>query len=156
MEYNYIFLVPFLIQTVLMIGDEFFFHLKRELPLFERIGHPIDTLSVLSLYLFVYFMPYSPLNLKIFIALCVLSCLLITKDEFIHKHYCKVEEMWIHALLFINHPILLVTLGLYWPIIEKSNEGIFTYLLPLQITAIGSFLLYQIIYWNFLCKKANG
>ena len=40
-------LIPFVLQMLRMIGDEFYFHRRRTLPRWEWLGHPLDTLSVL-------------------------------------------------------------------------------------------------------------
>ena len=157
-------LIPFLLQTVLMSADEYIFHRKRVLPLWERIGHPLDTISVLAVYLLIFLVPYSSTSLKVFIALGIISCLFITKDEFVHKHHCTGSEQWLHAVLFLNHPILLVSIGLSWPAIHggqtaswlqswmPSSQIVFISLLT-ESLMIFVFLLYQIIYWNFLWKE---
>jgi hypothetical protein len=144
--------------------DEIVFHLKRGLPRWERIGHPLDTLSVLLCFACVLFLPYSTEMLYWYIGLAVFSCLLVTKDEFVHKHHCPASEQWLHALLFINHPIMLASLGLSWPLLK--NDTLFSWLAPwkehrealifflaIQALFIFCFFLYQIIYWNFIWKE---
>src|SRR5689334_19220146 len=104
--------IPFVIQGIAIALDEICFHRKRDLPKWERIGHPLDTLSVLACLLFILFVPYSSGGvLKGYIALAIFSCLMVTKDEFVHKHHCPAAEHWLHALLFLNHPALLTALG---------------------------------------------
>lgn len=157
-------LLPFLIQSVVITLDEVCFHIKRDLPRWERIGHPIDTLSVLGCFLFVLLVPYSSASLKGYIALSLFSCLLVTKDEFIHKHHCPAAEHWLHALLFLNHPVLLTSLGLIWPLFHSSTS--LAWLLPwrshlpflsnflyVQSGIVTLFMLYQILYWNFIRRK---
>ena len=77
--------------------DEFYFHVKRGLPKWERIGHPLDTLTVLACFAFILIFPYSSLNLKIYIGLALFSCVFVTKDEFVHKECCPASEQWLHA-----------------------------------------------------------
>jgi hypothetical protein len=89
-------------------------------------------------------MPDSPLNFKIYIGLAILSCLFITKDEFVHKHHCPAGEHWLHALLFVNHSIVLTVLAFLWP---DMDAGVKTFLW-VQTGGIFLFLLYQIVYWN--------
>ncbi len=162
-----IFFLPFTVQTILMTLDEYLFHRKRFLPLWERIGHPIDTLSVLAIYGFLLINPYNAFTLKVGIGLAVFSCLCITKDEFVHKHHCCGTEQWLHAVLFINHPILLASLGILWPALHgEKNLGFFAAWMPssaviftvflIQFFLIFLFFLYQIIYWNFLWKEKKG
>ena len=141
--------LPFLVQGIVITLDEFIFHIKRELPKWERIGHPLDTLTVLLCILFVLFFPYSALNLKIFVALSVFSALFVTKDEFVHKHHCPASEQWLHALLFLNHPVLLTSMGLIW----AHPTPFFILFLKIQAGLVTLFGLYQVVYWNILYGK---
>lgn len=157
-------LFPFCLQMIIISLDEICFHIKRGLPRFERIGHPVDTLSVVCCFAFVLFIPFSGLALKIYIALSLFSCLLVTKDEFVHKHHCPAAEHWLHALLFLNHPILLTSLGLLWPLLSGApamswlmswqNHLLFLQIfISLQLACAVIFMLYQIIYWNFIWQE---
>ena len=140
--------IPFILQALLIAVDEYYFHLKRGLPRWERIGHPIDTLSVLLCLFFVLFVPFSIFALKWYVGLSLFSCLMVTKDEFVHKHHCPAAENWLHALLFINHPVLLTCAGLIWCFHESLRTFLWT-----QTLFAFLFFFYQIIYWNFLCKQ---
>ena len=157
-------LVPFVMQALVISFDEYYFHVKRGLPLWERIGHPIDTLSVLACLLFVLFVPYSPLALKWYITLSVLSCFMVTKDEWVHKHLCPATEHWVHALLFINHPIFLTSAGMIWWVLTGhtapswmqqwlGHSAALQNILVVQAVSISLFFLYQVIYWNFIWKE---
>jgi hypothetical protein len=139
--------IPFVFQALAMFYDEFYFHHKRGLPLWERIGHPLDTLSVLTCYLFIYFADYNQANLMIYIGLCAFSCLLITKDEFIHTQLCEARENWLHALLFVLHPITFLSAGLIWK--DQINPSF----LMIQPLVTFLFMLYQILYWSPLWNK---
>ena len=154
--------LPFVIQAVAIGLDEVLFHRKRGLPRWERIGHPIDTLSVAACVFYILLTAYSPAHLKIYIGLAVFSCLMVTKDEFVHKHHCPGAEHWLHALLFLNHPVLLTVMGLMWPKMH-GQEGVAGVRIPdeLHLFMLGLglstllFALYQIIYWNFLWKSTT-
>lgn len=158
----YILLIPFLLQAVLILFDEWVFHIKRGLPKWERIGHPIDTISLIACFIYVFLLPYTLKALIGYIALSIFSCLLITKDEFIHKHHCPATEQWVHAVMFINHPILLSSLGFFWyGMTVKESTGAFYHVdNPLarsfmisQLIFVSLFCLYQIIYWNVIWKE---
>ena len=138
--------IPFIIQAPLIIFDEWVFHRKRGLPRWERIGHPLDTLSVVLSLALPAFFTYSPLFLKIYIALAILSCLMVTKDEWVHKHHCPAAEHWVHAMLFLNHPILLTAAAFLW----ASGISWLVGFLQMQWSLGLIFMLYQTIYWNFL------
>jgi hypothetical protein len=141
--------IPFIVQAIAIGVDEIYFHLKRGLPRWERIGHPLDTLSVLSCFLFALFVPYTETSLKGYIALAIFSCIMVTKDEFIHKHHCPAFEHWLHAFLFLNHPILLTFIGLIW----KTPTLASGFFLVMQTFLVALFFLYQAIFWNFLWKR---
>lgn len=156
--------IPFMVQAVAILLDEIVFHRKRGLPKWERIGHPIDTLGVLLCFLYPLLFEVSPLAIKGYIALCIVSCLLITKDEFVHKHHCPTSEMWLHAFLFLNHPVLLIAVGLMWPQIQGSAAPawignwlseplLLKEFLLSQIALVSLFFLYQALYWNLLWKE---
>ena len=141
--------IPFIIQAVAMGFDEGYFHIKRGLPKWERIGHPLDTLSVLICLLFVICIPYSEIALKWYIGLSIFSCCMVTKDEWVHQHHCVALEQWLHAFLFLNHPIILTCIALIWKTPSRFN---LCFLLG-QVVFVTLFLLYQIIYWNILWKN---
>lgn len=154
--------IPFILQALVIILDEWVFHIKRGLPKWERIGHPLDTLSVISCFAFVLLMPYEPGLIKYYIGLAIFSCLFVTKDEFVHKHHCPAAEQWLHAILFVNHSVVLAAMGLIWP--QLSGVEIFSWLpsvetlrpfLWLQAAFAAIFCLYQIVYWNFFYKEKS-
>ncbi len=152
--------LPFIIQSVAIGIDEGYFHVKRGLPKWERIGHPIDTLSIIACMAFVLLVPFERGKIIYYAALAIFSCLLVTKDEFVHKHHCTGAEQWLHALLFINHPVLLCLMGLVWPSLHGSasflqvpDAGPIRIFFIFQLSGIFLFFLYQVIYWNILWKK---
>ncbi len=159
----FLILLPFVLQLLVISIDEFFFHVKRGLPKWERIGHPLDTLTVLACFAFILFVPYSSFYLKIYIGLALFSCLFVTKDEFVHKECCPASEQWLHALLFLNHPVVLTLAGCLWPIASgDTGPSWLSALIPhvktlrlflmIQTGSIVLFLVYQILYWNLLWK----
>lgn len=148
---SYLIFVPFLVQALVIGIDEWAFHLKRGLPKWERIGHPIDTLTLLLCLGFVILVPYSKPMLWIFIGLSLFSCLMVTKDEFVHKEHCPAKEQWLHALLFLNHPVVLTCMGLMWPDLGVRED--MRFFLYVQGVLISLFCLYQIIYWNIIWKE---
>ncbi len=135
-------MVPFLFQGVAMFFDEIYFHRKRGLPLWERIGHPLDSLSVLLCYLFIYLNHPTTANIYVYTGLCIFSCLLVTKDEFVHTQRCEARENWLHAFLFILHPITFLCAGIIWK--ENLNQQFLSF----QPIVIFMFMMYQIIYWS--------
>jgi len=134
--------IPLFIQAALMFIDEMHFHRLRGLPRWERVGHPIDTLSVLICYGVALTQPPSNGALTVYAALATLSCVLVTKDEFVHSRRCLPAEQWIHSLLFVLHPIVLGAAALLW---FKHKTAI----LGVQSALTVAFGCYQLLYWNF-------
>lgn len=134
--------VPFLIQGFIMGVDEVL-HLRRKLPRWERIGHPLDTLTVVTPYIFVLMTSYTETMAKFYIGLCLFSCLFVTKDEFIHAKSCSPFEQWLHSLLFILHPMTFLCAGMIWKDDPKDN------FLIMQASLIVVFFIYQTLRWNF-------
>lgn len=160
----YLGLIPFALQALCMVFDEGYFHIRRGLPLWERIGHPLDTLSVLVCMGFVLFVPFSKTTLIVYIVLASFSSLLVTKDEFVHKHHCPASENWLHAVLFTLHPITLTCAGFMWPVVQGAevSNWIAKWLdqpdklhlfLQMQLGTMFLFFLYQIVFWNFVWKN---
>jgi hypothetical protein len=135
--------LPFVLQGLIMVVDEFHYHKKRGLPLWERIGHPLDTLSVLACYSFLLFAIPSDQSLGWYFGLCLFSCLFITKDEFVHAKLCAPGEIWLHSLLFVLHPITLFLAGYVW---IHQTDFLF---IQIQTAILAIFLLYQSLYWSF-------
>jgi len=135
--------LPFILQGIIMFVDEFYFHEKRGLPLWERIGHPLDTVTVLAPYAYLL---WGPGDLNHYLILCGFSCLFITKDEFVHAPICLPAEQWLHSMLFILHPLGFLCAYLLW------QKGEFTFL-KIQLLVTFIFMLYQIIRWSFAWQR---
>lgn len=97
-----------------MAIDEFFLHRRRGLGWWERIGHPLDTLSVLGCLVLASFFPMSRENIFIFASCALISCVLVTKDEWVHSRECSGFENWLHAFLFMVHPLILGSALVFW------------------------------------------
>ncbi len=159
---------PFAVQGGLMALDEFYYHRLRGLPRWERIGHPLDTMTVFVCYAWILFVPPVTAGaVSGYVALAVFSTAFVTKDEFVHARECSAGEQFIHALLFGFHALVLLSAGLLWPafhpdarnvldgvsgFVSPAALGVLVIVLKVQMAATGAFLLYQITYWNFLWK----
>jgi hypothetical protein len=131
-----------------MVVDELYFHRARGLPRWERIGHPLDTLSVLACYALALSLAPTWEHLPAYVVAAALSCLLITKDELVHAERCQPLEQWLHAVLFVLHPIVLGVGALLWWKEERT-------LLWLSTLLTAGFGAYQVLYWNFPWKKLS-
>lgn len=138
---------PFILQGGIMLIDEFYFHNKRNLPTWERIGHPLDSFFVILCYVFLLTNTYTQENLSRYIGLSVFSSLFVTKDEWIHTKSCSGNENWLHALLFILHPVTFLCAGIIW---MNQSDSLFFIIQPLIIFF---FMLYQIIRWSVYANK---
>lgn len=127
------------VQGIAMVIDEFYFHQKRGLGRWERIGHPIDTVFfILALW--------GALNADRLgsggaWSLMLLSSLIVLKDEFEHKRLTPPAENLLHGLLFMVHPLVLIAV---W--IERASLGDWILIPPLL------FLIYQVLFWLILGK----
>lgn len=140
--------IPFALHAILMGIDEVIHH-QRGLKSWERWGHPLDTLTVLMCVLFVLYAPFNETNQMIYLALAIFSTLFVTKDEWVHARECNPFEQWLHALLFILHPVLLYLVYYFW----STNTYPFWFApLPYGIALFG---LYQLIYWNLLRRNRD-
>lgn len=139
--------VPISLQAIAMFFDEFYFHRKRGLKKWEQLGHPVDTFFVFLSYLFIAFNAPNELNIKIYIGLCVLSSLIITKDEFVHTVECSAWENWLHSILFVLHPITFMAAGFIWFL---NLSPTFLIIQPIVLFIV---MVYQFFYWRLFEKS---
>jgi hypothetical protein len=152
--------VPLALQMTSMAVDELYYHRKRTLPRWERFGHPLDTLTVLLCFAWLLLKPLNTRSVAVYAALCAFSCLFVTKDEPVHRRLCTAGEQWLHAVLFLLHPLVLLSAGLLWPAVYERGHSApwFRYggyeasLLRASGVAILIFGLYQLIYWNVIWR----
>ncbi len=128
-------------QGLAMLVDEAVFHRRRELPRWERIGHPLDTLTIVLCLGWLLVTTPSHTTLGVYIGLAIGSTLFVTKDEFVHAKLCSGGEQWLHAILFVLHPIVLFAFGWMW------SAGHTTPLVG-QLVVTTAFGVYQVVYWN--------
>ena len=147
--------LPFGLQGVAMAFDEFAFHSRRTVPRWEGLGHAADTAVFLACLLCpLYLTPTLP-HLTLFGILGGASCLLVTKDEFIHQRLCTGGEHWLHAVLFILHPIVLFATGFLWVGLGSSALArnlialpvLGAWILLIQVALVIGFLVLQILLW---------
>lgn len=143
MSYLYL---PFIIQGILMGVDEQI-HMKRGLGTWERLGHPLDTLTVLIPLSYIAFHRYGEGELTAYIIMAIFSCLFITKDEFIHSKECGPMENWLHALLFVLHPLIFLSAGILWKYHPENN------FIKYQPVLVLIFMIYQIFRWSIPWKQ---
>jgi hypothetical protein len=134
-------LLPLGLQALAMLVDELHFHRRRGLPRWERIGHPLDTLTLLACYAVAIGWSPTPTALATYAGLGVFSCLFVTKDEWVHARLATSGEHWLHALLFVAHPVVLAAIAWLW--IDGEHAIIWT-----QAGLTLAFGMYQAIYWQ--------
>lgn len=163
--------IPFLVHSLGMLLDEAWFHRRRNLPPWERWGHPLDTLTVLACYTLALALPPTRGGLALYVSAAAFSSLFVTKDEWIHARRCSGGEMWLHAFLFVMHPILLGIAGAwrFAPVFAPygnlqatlpadlapdAGRAFFALFLTGQTALTALFLCYQLLYWNGPWKPA--
>jgi 2-polyprenyl-6-hydroxyphenyl methylase/3-demethylubiquinone-9 3-methyltransferase len=128
-----LYLIPLAVQAAAMLVDEGWFHRRRGLPRWERIGHPLDTLTFVACLVWL----LAGGSGHGYLALAVGSTLFVAKDEPIHAQLCSPGEHWLHALLFVLHPLVLAS---FYVLPHAVLVG--------QLVVTLAFLAYQVIYWN--------
>jgi hypothetical protein len=92
----------------------------------------------------------------------IFAILFVTKDEPVHSKHCHSGEHWLHAALFILHPLVLISAGLLWyawgqqPLSFIRYTGFEREFLLVNTLLTLAFGLYQLIYWNFLWSSATS
>ena len=146
-------LVPLALQALAMTVDELHFHRRRGLGAWERLGHPLDTLTFLACIVFLVLVPPTTRAVMGYVGLAAFSCVFITKDEPVHAARCSAAEHWLHAVLFVLHPICLASLGVLWPGLHSGKEliegsSLVARAIPGQLLVTAAFCLFQTLYWN--------
>src|SRR5665647_2401174 len=140
-------LLPIAFQAVVMCIRDRWCHRRRGLPRWERIGHPLDTLTIAACLVWLVLVPANAHATWIYGALAAFSTLFVTKDEAVHARLCSGVEHWLHALLFVLHPMVLAAFALLW----WQGE---TRIIAVQLGVTLAFGLYQVIYWNVVRDRA--
>lgn len=134
------------LQGLALLLDELYCHHKRGLSQWERNGHPIDTLF----FAFAFFvMSFEEIHLAWVIGACALSCLVILKDEWVHVHCVDGFESFLHAFLFVLHPVTLICA--YWAATSYQLHSLLFWLG--MILTIGAGV--QWTYWHFRGPRAD-
>lgn len=137
----------FSLQALLMGIDEWLYHRRRGLARWERWGHPLDSLLYLCALAIPAWMEPAGSWVLLYIILAVLSCVSITKDEWVHAERCAAGEHWVHAVLFMIHPSILIFVGLLW---VNNAASVLRASLPVWV---GALACYQIARWSGGRKK---
>lgn len=136
------------LQGLAMLVDEFYFHRKRGLGPWERVGHPVDSVAFL-IPIVISLFSFSAFTAVLYVVSAVFSCLIITKDEWVHTKECEALENWLHAILFMLHPAILLLIYFLWQ--NGANQ-----LLSLGLAAtVTAFTSYQIFAWNSWATVKN-
>jgi 2-polyprenyl-6-hydroxyphenyl methylase/3-demethylubiquinone-9 3-methyltransferase len=144
--------LPFLLQGGLMLIDEGF-HMRRGLPAWERWGHPLDTFLAAACFALALLAPVPPFGIGLYAAAAALACLSVTKDEWVHARHCSGTESWLHACLFLLHPVVLALAGI-WAFgaaghgLGAAGHAGFGTFLAIQAALTVAFGIWQIAYWN--------
>lgn len=158
--------VPVILQMLCMAADELWFHRNRGLPQWERIGHPLDTLTVILCLAWILYVQPTRQNVIVWVVLAIFSCIFVTKDEPVHLRRCSAGEQWLHALLFTLHPLVLACAAFLWPAIQSASplgswylirfsgfeRAFLTFVCALMI----GFGVYQFAFWNLLWRPKKN
>ena len=149
-----------------MAADEWRYHVRRGLPRWERLGHPLDTLTVILCLTWILFIPPTRRSAVVWVVLAVFSSVFVTKDEPVHWLRCSAGEQWLHSLLFTLHPITLACAALMWPAAHSSSPPVLMHFLRFTgferafltfvcVLMIG-FGLYQLVFWNLIWRPEKN
>ena len=139
-----LFLAPVVLQGIVILVDEGWFHRRRGLPRWERIGHPLDTLTVAVCYGWLAVHRPGGEALMVYAGLAFFSSLFVTKDSFVHTRLCGAGENLAHSLLYVLHPIAFLGFALLW----WSGRDLWALRVQLALTI--AYAVYQFVYWNLV------
>jgi hypothetical protein len=158
--------IPIVAQAIAIGVDERLFHRRREMPRWERVGHPLDAATVVACYAWVFVFAPSPAAIAGYGALALFSCLFVTKDEAIHARLATPAEHWLHAVLFLLHPTVLAAVALLWPALRMpagsaapawiGDVAAARAALRVAAVATASFGAFQALYWNVPWRRVTS
>ncbi|MGZ3697942.1 MAG: hypothetical protein ACXWPM_10810 [Bdellovibrionota bacterium] len=148
--------ILFGLQLLLFLVDEFAFHRKRGLSGAERWGYPLDLLSIIMGLSFPLFIPYTNSTKLAFGIVFLLSLFIVTKDT-IRNRSCTGGEHWVHAWLFMLHPLVLILAGASWVLLRGSIGALvpvdtrhLRLVVGIQAGALALLAVFQILRWNLM------
>lgn len=137
------------LHGILFRIDEFKFHRKRGVQKVELINALFDGFLFLSALAIPLFADFSYWAEKIYIALAIVSCLSISKNEFFYKGL-EFGERVTHSLLYVLHPVILFAYYDGWKV-NYFDKHYYVWLVQLLYVFLGfQAVAYQIIYWNYI------
>jgi hypothetical protein len=119
---TYLLLLPLIAQALAIFVDEFYFHFAPGQRRWERIGHPLDTFTVLAPVLWLMVSAPCERNLIIYTLAAVFSCCFVIKDELVHADRCAPAE---HANQAAAVALNMIYQALYWNLIWKAPAAQF-------------------------------
>lgn len=138
-----------ILHGILFRIDEFKFHRKRGVQKVELINALFDGFLFLSSLAIALFADFSYWWEKLYIALSIVSCLSIAKNEFFYKGL-EFGERFTHSLLYVLHPVILFAYYDGWKV-NYFNKHYYVWLVQLLYVFLGfQAIAYQIIYWNYI------
>jgi 2-polyprenyl-6-hydroxyphenyl methylase/3-demethylubiquinone-9 3-methyltransferase len=140
------------LQAALMLVDETVFHRARRLGEWESWGHVADSAVFAAALAPAAILAPTSGALRLYAGLALFSTALVGKDEWIHARECEGAEQWLHAVLFSQHPCVLIAVGSLW---VNGDGGFLRAALPLLVAA---YSFYQWLYWigGGRCRKETG
>ena len=114
--------------------DERLCHGGRGLSRVERAGRVADLLLWLALHGLVIFAVFTPARGALYAGLATGALLFMTRDEW-RGRTCPPREAGLHALQYLLSPVLLLTLGAMWPVIDGVSTVV-GWMLPLSLDGL--------------------
>lgn len=114
---KYLLLLPLIVQAIAVFVDEFYFDFAPGEPRWERIGHPLETFTVLAPVLWLMVSAPSERNLIIYTLAALFSCCFVIKDELVQADRCAPAEHVDHAAALALH---IIHQAVYWNLIWKA------------------------------------
>ena len=156
-------LLPFALLGVVTSVDELYYHRKRGLPRWERLGHPLDLLAFVFCWAWMATHDFNDTNLCVYVGLTSFACILSTKDEWVHAELCPPGEQWMHSMMFMFNPVVFFCGGFIWACAPSTLavpathwEETAQFLHPLiYLNTIGYviLLIYNFTYWH---RRGDG
>ena len=137
------------LHVCLLNLDEHYYNKKRQHSKYEIVSVITDGFLFLLPLLLATFVTFDEKWVILYKTIAGISMVSVVKNELFYKGL-EVQERFIHACLYVLHPILLFNFYESWKL-NYFQSNYYFWMFQLVYVALGvKTVSYQLIYWNYI------
>lgn len=137
-------------HALLFAYDEYVLNRKRaNISQMQINSQSLDGVFYLAIVAMTLFTRYTEILGNVYIALSILSCISIIKNEYFYENLPRLERL-VHAGLYVLHPLILYAFYSSWKL-DFFTTNMTYWMIQLGYFALGfKTISFHIIYWNYI------